>query len=147
MFACGCVFVCRLIWCLFSVLFKLFGLLFVSVVFVFVGRVFVSGLFVSAFCMFVCALDFAFLFLLSLWFCYISVGFNFFQFVNYYVSGMCVFVLPFIISGFPWKYEEKHNNDAMGTEGCTLMKSSIATPSRTERDMKKGYPKRKYENT
>jgi len=40
----------------------LFGLLFVSVVFVFVGRVFVSGLFVSAFCMFVCALDFAFLF-------------------------------------------------------------------------------------
>ena len=62
MFACGCVFVCRLIWCLFSVLFKLFGLLFVSVVFVFVGRVFVSGLFVSAFCMFVCALDFAFLF-------------------------------------------------------------------------------------
>ena len=79
MFACGCVFVCRLIWCLFSVLFKLFGLLFVSVVFVFVGRVFVSGLFVSAFCMFVCALDFAFLFLLSLWFCYISVGFNFFS--------------------------------------------------------------------
>jgi hypothetical protein len=75
-FACGCVFVCRLIWCLFSVLFKLFGLLFVSVVFVFVDRVFVSGLFVSAFCMFVCALDFAFLFLLSLWFCYISVGFN-----------------------------------------------------------------------
>ena len=60
--ACGCVFVCRLIWCLFSALFKLFGLLFVSVVFVFVGRVFVSGLFVSAFCMFVCALDFAFLF-------------------------------------------------------------------------------------
>ena len=64
MFACGCVFVCRLIWCLFSVLFKLFGLLFVSVVFVFVGRVFVSGLFVSALCMFVCALDCAFLFLL-----------------------------------------------------------------------------------